>query len=113
MPPSQVTTFQVMAAVRAPKMTWGSITSAATMPRPTVCATAAPKNRKAMKLKNAAQTTAYCGRRTRVDTIVAMELAASCSPLRKSNRSATTISPIRTGRASVASMSSSAATRAR
>ena len=30
-----------------------------------------------MKLKKAAQTTAYCGRRTRVETMVAMELAAS------------------------------------
>ena len=44
-----------------------------------------------MKLKNAAQNTAYCGRSTRVDTMVAIELAASCSPLRKSNSSATTI----------------------
>ena len=38
-----------------------------------------------MKLKNAAQATAYCGRSTRVETMVAMELAASCRPLRKSN----------------------------
>ena len=44
-----------------------------------------------MKLKNAAQSTAYCGRSTRVDTMVAIELAASCSPLRKSNSSATAI----------------------
>ena len=44
-----------------------------------------------MKLKNAAQSTAYCGRSTRVDTIVAIELAASCNPLRKSNSSATAI----------------------
>ena len=29
-----------------------------------------------MKLKNAAQTTAYCGRNTRVETTVAIELAA-------------------------------------
>ena len=38
-----------------------------------------------MKLKNAAQATAVCGRSTRVDTIVAIEFAASCTPLRKSN----------------------------
>ena len=44
-----------------------------------------------MKLKKAAQNTAYCGRSTRVDTMVAIELAASCSPLRKSNSSATAI----------------------
>ena len=47
------------------------------MPLPTVAATSRPKNRKAMKLKNAAHSTAHCGRITRVDTIVAMELAAS------------------------------------
>ena len=45
-----------------------------------------------MKLKNAAQATAYCGRSTRVETMVAIELAASCRPLRKSNASATAIS---------------------
>ena len=53
-----------------------------------------------MKLKNAAQATAYCGRSTRVDTMVAIELAASFMPLRKSNASATAISAIRTGKAS-------------
>src|SRR5215203_3757533 len=56
-----------------------------------------------MKLKNAAHSTAYCGRSTRVDTIVAIELAASCNPLRKSNSSATAINPTRIGRPSVAS----------
>ena len=30
-----------------------------------------------MKLKNAAHSTAHCGRSTRVDTMVAIELAAS------------------------------------
>ena len=44
-----------------------------------------------MKLKKAAQNTAYCGRSTRVDTMVAIEFAASCNPLRKSNSSATAI----------------------
>ena len=48
-----------------------------------------------MKLKKAAQNTAYCGRRTRVETIVAMEFAASCRPFRKSKASATAISPMR------------------
>src|SRR6185437_8900085 len=55
---------------------------------------------KATKLKNAAQSTAYCGRSTRVETMVAIELAASCNPLRKSNRSATAIKPVSTGRPS-------------
>ena len=46
-----------------------------------------------MKLKKAAQRTAYCGRRTRVETMVAMEFAASCSPLRKSKSSAIPTKP--------------------
>src|SRR5262245_36611878 len=70
------------------------------MPRPTVSATCRPKNRKAMKLKNAAQPTANCGRSTRVETMVAIEFAASCRPFRKSKASATTIRPTRTGRLS-------------
>src|SRR4051795_8009975 len=56
-----------------------------------------------MKLKKAAHNTAYCGRSTRVETMVAIELAASCNPLRKSKSSATAINPTRIGRPSVAS----------
>ena len=48
-----------------------------TMPAPTVLATAVPKPKAATKLKNAAQTTALPGESTRVDTTVAIELAAS------------------------------------
>jgi len=48
-----------------------------------------PEEQKAMKLKNAAQATAMGGERTRVDTTVAIELAASCRPLRKSKIRAT------------------------
>ena len=70
------------------------------MPVPMVLATCRPNTRKAMKLKNAAQNTAYRGRSTRVETMVAIELAASCRPFRKSNSSATAIRPIRTGRPS-------------
>jgi len=40
-------------------------------------------------LKKAAQITAWAGFSTRVETMVAMELAASCIPFRKSNRRAT------------------------
>jgi hypothetical protein len=43
-------------------------------------------------LKNAAQTTAWYGFRTRVDTIVAMEFAASWKPFMKSKSSARTTS---------------------
>ena len=57
-----------------------------------------------MKLKNAAHMTAYRGLNTRVETMVAMEFAASCKPLRKSNASAITISPNRTGRLRMASI---------
>jgi hypothetical protein len=49
----------------------------------------------AMKLKNAAQNTAYRAGRTGVETIVAIELAASWSPFRKSKISAIAIKPIR------------------
>ena len=60
-----------------------------------------------MKLKNAAHITAYRGLNTRVDTMVAIEFAASCKPLRKSNASATTIRPIRTGGLRIASIAGS------
>ena len=58
MPPHQVIRFQQIAPISAPKITRASTTSAATMPVPTVCATCRPKNRNAMKLKNAAHITA-------------------------------------------------------
>ena len=104
MPAHQVTRFQMMAPTSAPKITCGSMAFADTMPTPSVSATCRPKNRKAMKLKNAAHATAYCGRSTRVETMVAMEFAASCRPLRKSKTSATATRPIRSGRASAMSM---------
>jgi len=52
-----------------------------TIPDPTVLATAVPKPNAAAKLKNAAQMTALPGDSTRVETTVAMELAASWKPL--------------------------------
>src|SRR5213082_989108 len=52
-----------------------------------VLATAVPNQKAATKLKNAAQATARNGVRTRVETTVAMELAASCQPLENSNAS--------------------------
>jgi len=54
-----------------------------------VVATATPKPKAATKLKNAAQMTAARGVRTRVDTTVAIEFAASWKPFMKSNASAT------------------------
>src|SRR4051812_46818251 len=52
-------------------------------------ATPVPNANAAMKLKNAAHRTACVGLNTRVETTVAIELAASWKPLRKSNTSAT------------------------
>ena len=46
-----------------------------------VVATCVPNTRNAMKLKNAAHATAMRGLSTRVDTTVAIELAASWNPL--------------------------------
>src|SRR3954466_9707641 len=60
------------------------------MPWPMVCATAVPSRKAATKLKKAAQATARRGESTRVETTVAMELAASWNPLKKSKPSATT-----------------------
>ena len=58
------------------------------MPWPSVFATCVPRTKAATKLKNAAQTTAFCGESTRVETTVAIEFAASWKPFRKSNASA-------------------------
>src|SRR3954470_21255816 len=93
-PAHQVITFQAIAPTSAAKITSGSTISGAMIPVPTVLATCSPKNRNATKLKNAAQKTAYWGRNTLVDTIVAIEFAASCRPFRKSNKSATAIRAI-------------------
>ena len=96
-PSHQVIRFQQIAPSSAPNITATSTTSAEMIPVPTVCATLSPKNRKAMKLKNAAQATAYCGASTRVDTTVAIELAASCRPLSMSKTSAIAISATSAG----------------
>src|SRR3954452_1890740 len=61
-------------------------------------------NMKATKLKKAAQATASCGDKTRVETTVAIEFAESCKPLMKSKASAMPIRPISTGSARVGSM---------
>ena len=88
-PMSQVKMFQPMAPMRAAKMTWGVTIEMSIIPAPIVWATPVPKMRKATKLKKAAQRTAWRGDRTRVETTVAMELAASCMPFVKSKANAT------------------------
>ncbi len=70
-----------MAPVRPPKITAKVTTSMSIMPEPTVRATAVPKVNAATKLKKAAHRTALPGESTRVDTTVAIELAASWNPL--------------------------------
>src|SRR4051812_43443258 len=82
--------FHAMAPTRAARITCGSMIAGSMIPLPTVFATCKPKTAKAMKLNTAAQMTAHCGRRTRVDTMVAIEFAASWNPLMKSNANATT-----------------------
>ncbi len=89
--------FQAMAPESAPKITRSSTMWGSMMPVPMVLATCRPNTRNAMKLKNAAQATAQRGGSARVETMVAMELAASCRPFRKSNSRATAIRPISTG----------------
>ncbi len=66
-----------MAPTKAAKITAKVTTRMSTRPEPIVLATAVPNANAATKLKNAAQMTALPGDSTRVDTTVAMELAAS------------------------------------
>src|SRR5665213_1672365 len=58
MPASQVTIFQTMAPISAPKITWSLMMAGETMPVPMVVATCSPNTANAMKLKKAAQATA-------------------------------------------------------
>src|SRR5712675_3244680 len=70
------------------------------MPLPMVLATAVPNTKAAMKFQKAAQATARKGVSTRVETTVAMELAASCQPFENSKarvRATTTTSSEKLG----------------
>src|SRR5215216_4648837 len=88
-PSHQVRKFQLTAPM-SPAKTTASLTTSGSTVLPTVLATCVWKTRKAMKLNRAAQTTAIRGVSTRVETTVAIELAASWKPLVKSNTSAST-----------------------
>ncbi len=66
-----------MAANRPAKITRKVTSRTSIIPEPTVLATAVPKPNAAAKLKKAAQSTALPGDSTRVETTVAIELAAS------------------------------------
>src|SRR5712692_10104184 len=76
--------FQAIAPRSPARRTFSSTISIRTKPLPMVLATAVPKTKAAMKFQKAAQTTARKGVRTRVETTVAMELAASCQPFENS-----------------------------
>ena len=76
-PNHQVIRSQVMAPTSPARITQGVTYSRCTIPAPTVFATAVPNRNAALKFQNAAQTTAQNGGSTRVETMVAMELAAS------------------------------------
>src|SRR5207244_5779018 len=101
-PERQVIMSQRKAATSAAKITAWSTASGATIPFPTVVATATPKPKAATKLKNAAHATAMRGVSTRVETTVAIEFAASWKPFMKSKARATrikrTIMRVREGR---------------
>src|SRR3954454_18781251 len=76
-PSSQVMMFQMIAPINPPKTTQTSTKCGSTSPAEIVSETLVPKTNAATKLKNAAHTTACVGESTRVETTVAMELAAS------------------------------------
>src|SRR5690349_4021055 len=92
-PKYQVMRSHAIAPTRPPKITPEVTAEMSIIPLPSVLATAVPKVNAATKLKNAAQITAWPGESTRVETTVAMELAASWKPLMKSNVSATAMRP--------------------
>ena len=104
-PHFQVRRFQTMAPKSAAKITDSTSDepcprsrSKWMMPLPIVFATWSSPPQKAgaaaAKLKKAAQATALTGVRTRVDTTVAIEFAASWKPLMKSKMSATAMRPM-------------------
>ena len=91
MPKYHVIKFQQIAPIKPARITMGVTFFISINPLPTVLATVVPNIKKAIKLKNAAQATAARGDKTLVDTMVAMEFAASCIPLVKSKIKATII----------------------
>ena len=76
-PHNQVRRSQTMAPTSPASTTYWVTMSSWIMPLPMVLATAVPRKKAARKLKTAAQTTASRGESTRVETTVAMLLAAS------------------------------------
>src|SRR5437867_513623 len=83
-PQYQVIRSHTMAPQSPARIIHWSTMAESTTPLPTVLATCTPKPKAATKLKKAAHTTAWSGVSTRVETTVAMELAASWKPLMRS-----------------------------
>ena len=96
-PRYQVSTSHAMAPISPANTTPMVNTFGCTTSLAMVLATFVLKMRKAAKLKNAAQATAILGDRTRVETTVAMEFAASWNPLKKSKERATRMVRTRAG----------------
>src|SRR5207253_8801273 len=88
-PYAQVMRFHAIAPSSPAKITFGVTISVRMIPFWIALATSSPAVNAAVKLKNAAHTTAARGLNTRVPTIVAMELAESWKPFMKSNMKAT------------------------
>ena len=90
-PESHVIRFHEIAPISAPRMIYGTIfvsTISSWMILLMVLATATPNANAAIKLKKAANATAFRGESTLVDTTVDMEFAESWNPLVKSKTSA-------------------------
>ena len=79
MPKYQVVRFHTMAPMRPASTTARPLlpSGAVMMPLPTVAATLPPKNTEPIRLPTAANTSATRGGSARVDTLVAIALAAS------------------------------------
>src|SRR5438552_18937301 len=83
-PHHHVSTSHTIAPNRPAMTTYWVTSSRRIIPLPIVLATAVPRKKAATKLKNAAQITASLGESTRVETTVAILLAASWMLFRKS-----------------------------
>src|SRR5207237_1568241 len=90
-PNHQVMISHAIAPIRVDRRSQAVTIAGSIVPLPIVDATLTPNTNAATKLKNAAHRTAIRGDRTRVDTTVATELAASWKPFKKSKTNATRI----------------------
>src|SRR5437870_8409558 len=90
-PNHQVMISQAIAPIRVDRRSQAVTIAGSIVPLPIVDATFTPNTKAATKLKKAAHRTAIRGDRTRVETTVATELAASWKPFKKSKTSATRI----------------------